>query len=195
MSFPSQLHYPPAILSSPLHIYTGVAFQYLVEQIGMWAVLHAFLLFFGVAFPLKYREIKISGRLRYAHIISVLLALLIPLPSALIPLKDGFLNTRNPIVACFGRNSDHIYYTFVLPVSFILGVASCLLMLTFWMIFKVSRKLLQWQLSCIKLTGISVTIYIISYMRGARNFQNFVRDFKILLRFPRFQAMNSIECS
>ena len=97
----------------------------------MWAVLHAVFLFWGVSFPFSYRQLRISGRIHYAYIISVLLALTLPLPSALIPLKDGYLNFRNPALSCVGRNVDYSYYILVLPLSIVLGVTSCLLVLTF----------------------------------------------------------------
>ena len=103
----------------------------------MWAVLHAIFLFWGVKFPFNYRKLQLYGKIRYAHIISVLLALIFPLVTALIPLRDGFLSTRNPTLACLGRNTDYIYATLILPLSLAFGATSCLLVLTFWIIFKV----------------------------------------------------------
>ena len=75
--------------------------------------------------------------MRYAHITCVLLALILPIVSALAPLKDGFVITRNPTLVCLAFNADYTYYFIVLPLSISFAVASCLLILTFWMIFKV----------------------------------------------------------
>ena len=110
---------------------------YCLEQISIWAALRAVFLFWAVKFPFSYRNLLSSGRIRYAHIISVLLAVIIPLPSALVFLKDGFLNNRNPGIVCIGRNIDHIYYLLILPISIFDAVTSCLLLLIFWIVLKV----------------------------------------------------------
>ena len=81
---------------------------------------------------------KESVNIRYAHVISVLVALVLPLIGALIHLKDGFISTRNPTLICIGRNTDYIYYMLVLPLSFIIGTAAYLLMYSAWILFKVS---------------------------------------------------------
>ena len=119
--------------------HTGISFNYFLQQTFIWALLHAVFLFWGVNFPYSYRHLRISGRIRHAHIISVLLALILPLPGALAPLKDGFLTTPNPPVFCIGRNIDFVFYFTALPLSFVGGAISCLFALTSWKIFKVGR--------------------------------------------------------
>ncbi len=108
----------------------------------MWAVLHAVFLFWGVKFPFSYRQLRVQKRIRYAHIISVILAVVVPLPGALIHLKDGYVSPNPPANACAGRNLDFTYYTFVLPISVMIGTTSCLLVLILWTIFKVLIYLL-----------------------------------------------------
>ena len=119
----------------------GIVFNYCLLQGLTWTVLHAVFLFWGVNFPFSYRQLQISGKMRHAHIISVLLALTIPLPSGLLPLKDGHLSIYNPTFVCNGRNTTVTYYTFILPLSIIIGVAACLQALTIWTIFKVKYGL------------------------------------------------------
>ena len=114
-----------------------MAIVYCIQQICMWILLHALFLFWGVAFPFHYRQLKANNRLRYAHIISIALGIFVPLPSALAPLKDGYIVTSHPTVACAGRNTDITYYTFVLPLSILLAITSILLALMFWTLFKV----------------------------------------------------------
>ena len=65
---------------------------------------------------------------------------IVPIPSALLPLIDGYVVTATPTIVCAGRNLDVTYYTFILPMSVTLGTTSCLLVLIVWTIFKV-RKL------------------------------------------------------
>ena len=113
-------------------------FTYCSEQITIWGGLHAVFLFWGVRYPFSYRQLKISGRIRYAHIISVILAVVVPLPAALVHLKDGYIITANPTLVCAGRNTDFLYYTFILPISVVLVIATCLLVFMCWAIFKAS---------------------------------------------------------
>ena len=118
---------------------TGFVFNYCVVQFTVWTVLHAVFLLWGVRRPFSYQRFKNSGRIVYAHIVSVILGVIVPIPSALLPLIDGYVVTATPTIACAGRNLDITYYTFILPMSVTLGTTSCLLVLIVWTIFKVRR--------------------------------------------------------
>ena len=127
-----------------ISIYTmllGCVFYYCLEQISVWGFLHTVFLFWAVVFPFNYRQLRISGRMRYAHIISVVLAVVIPLPAALVHLKDGHIARYTPTLLCPGRNEDYTYYTLILPVSIVVCIASCLLVVITWTIFKVDDRL------------------------------------------------------
>ena len=106
-------------------------------QICMWAALHATFLFWAARYPISYRKLRISGRIRYAHIISVLLAVVLPLLGPCVLLKEGFISTATPPLLCAGRNFDFVYYAIILPVSFLVGITSCLLVILFWTLIKV----------------------------------------------------------
>lgn len=116
----------------------GLVFTYSLQQICIWGALHAAFIYWGMRYPFSYRMFKISGRIRYVHVISVILAVVAPLPGALIHLKDGYIITANPSVICAGRNTDYTYYTFILPLSVVLAITMCLLVLIFWTVLKVS---------------------------------------------------------
>ena len=115
----------------------GIGLVYSLEQICILAVLHTVFLYWGVAFPISYRQFKISERIRYAHITCVVVAVVIPIPGGLIHLKDGFIAVGNPSSVCVGRNLDYSFYTFVIPISVTLAANICLVVLTIWTIFKV----------------------------------------------------------
>ena len=100
-------------------------------------------------YPLSYSRLKDSGRIRYGHLASVVLALTFPLVGALVHLKDGYFAARNPTIICTGRNTDYTYYTFVLPICIVLGITSYELILTGWKILKV-RDLESADLSALK---------------------------------------------
>ena len=117
----------------------GFVFLYTSGQVYVWAVLHGTLLMWAVRFPISYRLLKDSGRIQYAHIISVILAVLVPLVPPCISLRDGYLGIASPSLFCGGRNLDTTYYAAILPISFLVGTASCLLVFIFWTIFKVNN--------------------------------------------------------
>ena len=138
-------------------------FYYTILQAFIWAFLHAFFLFWGVYFPFSYRKLQMSGQLRYAHLASVLLALVVPLLPALLPLKDGFLNTRNPTLVCLGRNSAYTYFLFVLPLSIMCCSIACFMILTFWKIFNVRIMIVRRHEKMDKLLCVNLMCFSISY--------------------------------
>ena len=115
----------------------GFIFNYSLEQIPLWGTIHAIFLLWAVMDPLGFRQFKKLGKLRYAHIISVILAVVVPLIGPCVLLRDGYVVTSFPSLACVGRNLDVTYYTIILPASLIVATTSCLLLLFFWTIFKV----------------------------------------------------------
>ena len=115
---------------------------------SIWGGLHAGFLFWSIKYPFNYRMFKLAGRTRYAHIISVVLAVVVPLPLALAHLKSGFIITANPSLVCVGRNRDYTYYTFILPISIIVAITSNLLVLIFWTVLKVRNTLIPITSGC-----------------------------------------------
>jgi hypothetical protein len=103
----------------------------------MWALLHAFFLNWAVRFPVSYRQLRTSVRIRYAHIISVVLAVTLPLVSPCVILKDGYLTVASEALFCVGRNFDLNYYAVILPASLLIGMTLFLLVFLFWTLFKV----------------------------------------------------------
>ena len=113
-----------------------------------------------MAFPLSFRQLKSSGRIHYAHIISVVLAMVIPLPFSLIHLEGGLIILRSPPIVCFGRDSDYSIYLFVLPLCVAMTIMSCLLVLTFWTILKVYHQGCNIFSECVnaKITSLATTV-------------------------------------
>lgn len=117
---------------------TAVALFYCVNQMGYFVMFHAMLLFWALNFPFSYRQLKTSGKVRYVHIIVVLLALFLPVPATLGVLFQGFIYSRNPSPTCYVSSSEYVYFAFGLPLSVIMGITACMLLLSFWAILKVS---------------------------------------------------------
>lgn len=78
--------------------------------------------------------------MRHLHVAIVVSAFIVPLPSALINFKDGFLGAEYPVPLCVGRNSDITYYFLTLPQSVFIGLSSAVLALVLWLIFKVKNN-------------------------------------------------------
>ena len=117
--------------------------NYCLLQITVWTILQAMFMFWSVAYPFRFRQLKITGNIRYAHIISILLALLIPLPSAFIQLVDGSVFVTSLVLPCLGRSVDYIYYTFILPDSLLIMCEVITLVFIIWILFKVSATCQQ----------------------------------------------------
>ena len=117
--------------------FTGIANLYLLLQITLWGTFHALGLCWGIAFPFHYRRFKTEGRVKYVHITTVVLGLALPAISALVPLVDGYTITPSPIDSCAGRNADITFFTMILPISILIAASSTVLIILFWIIFKV----------------------------------------------------------
>jgi hypothetical protein len=108
-------------------------------------LLFAVILFWGVRYPFNYRNIKNNGMVRYVHIVSVALAVFIPLVAVLVNLRDGYTISFDSPHICIGRDLNYSYYTFQLPLSVVLGATAFLLILISWTIFLefVLRRIFQ----------------------------------------------------
>ena len=122
--------------------FIGFVLHYCLLQYTVWSVMHLIFMFWSIEFPFSYRQLKISGRIRYAHVGSVVLAILIPLPAGLIHLKDGYVDSLIPSlsIGCVGLRFDYNYYTLILPLSVLVAIATCLLVLIIWTLFKVRKQ-------------------------------------------------------
>ena len=123
-----------------IHMHTGIVFTYGMSQLGIFILFHAVGLCWGVVFPFHFWKFKAEGKLKYVHIATLLIALLLPLVPALLQLKDGYVVANSPTVICYGRSIDITFFSFILPMSTILAVATSILTIMFWIIFKVNTS-------------------------------------------------------
>ena len=119
----------------------GVVLAYSLLQTCVWAVLDAVFFFWAIVAPFSYQQFKISGRICIAHIICVLLGLLVPLPSGLLPLVDGYTQFFSIVLFCVPRSRYYSYYTTLLPISIFAGITTFIQIYITWTIFKVHREL------------------------------------------------------
>ena len=127
-----------------LYFYTGIVLSYTVLQTCVWTVLDAVFFFWAIVAPFSYRQFKLLGKIRIAHIISVLLGLLVPLPAALLPLMDGHSPFLSLTLYCSVSGANYTYYTLILPISIFAGISTFIQIYTTWTLFKVGSYNL-WQ--------------------------------------------------
>ena len=106
----------------------------------MWILFHALGILGGVEFPFKYRKFKVEGKVKYVHISTVVVAVILPLAPALLPLIDGYSIVPSSLDVCFSRNAALTYFTLVLPFSILFALATTILIAMFWKILKVMQE-------------------------------------------------------
>ena len=115
----------------------------MIVQITLWGTFHAVGLYWGVAFPFHFRRFKSEGRIKYVHVTTVIVVLLLPMIPALVPLVDGYAITLGPSDLCVGSNMDITYFTVILPISVLMATSSTILIILFWIVFKVKILITQ----------------------------------------------------
>ena len=127
-------------ISGPLlygHASTGVVHVYVLAQVVLWTTFHALGILRGIAFPFVYRRLKVEKKIKYINASTVVIALVLPLIPALLHLIDGYGIAVAPIELCAGQNVTITFYTFLLPCSILLAIATTSLIIVFWKILKV----------------------------------------------------------
>ena len=119
------------------YLFTGMVYVYGVLQLNIWAMFHALGLCWGLVFPFHYRTFKAEGKIKYVHIATVIVALLVPTLPALLYLKSGYAALFTPTRVCTGRSLTVTYFAFLLPSSIILATTTFALGVVFWTILKV----------------------------------------------------------
>ena len=109
-------------------------------QTTVWTVLDVMFFLWAIVSPFSYQRFKLSGRIRIAHIISVLLGLLVPLPTPLMQLVHGYIQYFS---FCIGNKRDYVYYTWLLPITISIGITTFMQIYIIWTIFKVNSKHLE----------------------------------------------------
>ena len=133
----SEANFSLQIATSYRYNYTGIVFTYILAQIGLWIFFHSLGLFWSVAFPLHLRKFRAEKKLKYVHVTTVLVTLFLPLVPALLHLIRGYSLGNTPTVVCLGRSIAVTFYSFILPLSIVSAIVTSLLVILFWIIFKV----------------------------------------------------------
>ena len=118
-------------------MHAGIVRVYGLIQITLLIAFHALGLCWAILFPFHYRTFKMAGRIKYIHVTSVVLSLVLPAIPPLLHLIDGYVIGAGSLEACAGRNRIVTYFAITLPISILMAIASSALVLIFWKILKV----------------------------------------------------------
>lgn len=80
---------------------------------------------------------KLTKKLKYIRISTVLVALLLPAIPALLLLKDGYVIIDTSTTFCAGRSAEYTFYALILPLSILLAIATLAFVILLWVIMKV----------------------------------------------------------
>lgn len=161
----------------------GMVFGYVLLQLAIWWLFHSVILFWRVVFPFHARSFKLSGRIKYIHIMCVIVALVVPLLPIITVLssfskdleKNEFLRSRNvtftsgglgygmvrfPPILCSGTNSIAVYYSLVFPINAIVSLGLPVIILLIWFIHKVSH-VLYWLFSLLLILSLSLSLSLV----------------------------------
>ena len=120
-------------------IFSGVVFMYIQLQLWIWLFFHILSLFWGVKFPFHYRSYQQSGRVKYVHVATVVIGILVPLIPAFLPFAlNGYgYSIRVPPVFCVPIDISLFVYPVALPVGLLSMFSTVLFLIVFRSISKV----------------------------------------------------------
>ena len=117
--------------------FAGIIISYLLVQITLWSTFHTLGLCWSIEFPFHYRRFKTEKKIKYIHIITLIIGLILPTIFALVPLIDGYTIALNPTDDCIAKNVAITFFITILPLNVLMAVNSTVLIILFWRIFKV----------------------------------------------------------
>ena len=75
---------------------------YVPAQMSLLVAFHALGLCWGIVFPFHYRRFKTEGRIKYIHVITVVLTLVLPTIPTLLHFIDGYRIILGSLAVCAG---------------------------------------------------------------------------------------------
>ena len=125
----------------------GIVIYYGLLQLVVWWFCHVVSLFWGIQFPFHARSFKEADRVKYIHIVMVIMGLVLPTLPVIVaftagtPNSRGFGLTRFPPILCTSLEADATFYSLVLPINIALAIGVPLVIIIFWTIHKVHVNL------------------------------------------------------
>ena len=120
----------------------GVLVYYILLLLAVGWIFHISMFLWKIWFPLRARSLEVAHRIKYIHILMILITLVVPLLPVITAAADGgFALTRFPPIFCTARSSNATFYSLILPIILIIQCGVTMLIAIFWIIHKVSLTL------------------------------------------------------
>ena len=122
-----------------LFLFSGVVFHYVALQETLLWLFHIVAVFWLVKFPLHAKIFENKRYFRYVHLIMLGVALVLPCMALPAVLGTGGCRLASfPPFQCFARNSDVVYYAFILPASILMAAGITLIILILHVLIRVT---------------------------------------------------------
>ena len=107
-------------------------------QLALWWIFYVASLFWGLAFPFHYRSIDSSGKVKYIHLLAVVVGLLLPCINVGVSHGTGGYNWEGvPPLLCLPVNGIVGFYTSLVPITALTVAGLTLMILVLWILIKV----------------------------------------------------------
>ena len=108
----------------------GIVNVYIVAQVILLTVFHALGLGWSILFPFHYQRFKATRKIKFIHVATIVLSVVVPIIPALLPLIHGYTITSGPFGYCVAQNIDTTYFTLVLrPLSILMATITSVYLL------------------------------------------------------------------
>ena len=132
----------------PLLFHSGAIFSYTSLQLMLWA---AFWVVALLWVAVHHARSKRPSHIRLLHILSVVLALVLPAVTTLVQLDVGFSGAGIPTLFCLARSDGFVFYTVSLALSLAGAVTAAGLVIVAWLCIKVRiRKRRPYVTFCVR---------------------------------------------
>lgn len=124
----------------PSHLNTGFLLIYAVLPLAVWVMMQIACILLGVYFPFHGQRILMSiWKRRSLHAFSLLLGLVLPVPTVVLLLLKGqsVFGTTFPPIVCISQRRDIMIFTWLIPLSILLSVVITMLVFIFYKVIKV----------------------------------------------------------
>lgn len=110
----------------------GGLFTYAFVQALLWCLFHSAFIFYGVIYPVYYRVMSDSGKMKYVHLSVVVVAVTLPMILILMySIKGGFGFNLLLHYSCFPNNTTAVFYSFIIPLDLFIITNLVMLLIVF----------------------------------------------------------------
>ena len=118
--------------------------SFIFTMMSYWWFFHSLTIFWTVWFPIHARNFKVSGYLKYLHLVIVISSITIPIIPVGVALgTGGYVISVNPphLNFCYPRSPVTFFYTFTLPFCIVFPIGVTFNLCTLWKLLRMKKLL------------------------------------------------------